>query len=332
MELFNIITLVFIILGAVILLMSATSTSKIFHLLKNDQLKTNWKKLRLLMLVFFFGYLAIGTAVILEKNDLLILLSGTIFLMGALFVFIVVRTGLDSFIKLNEMNQNLGDTQVKNLELEKFAYITSHDLKAPLRGISSLATFIKEDLEDGLTEDVKSHVDLMQGRIEHLENLITGILHYSRIGKILIESIDLNLMVKQELENYVTLKNVVFNIDENLPVINGDKIQLSQVVSNLISNAIKHNDKEVCMINISCLEDSEHYIITFKDNGPGIEMQYHEKIFDVFQTLDSKDTPDNTGIGLSIVKKIIEKHNAKIWVESNGKLGSKFIISYSKAF
>lgn len=319
-----------ILLGALIMLMSARYTKKIFDILPNSKLKGNWKKLRFLMLIFLVGYLVVAIVVILGKTELLAFLSGVIFFMGALFVFIVVGTGLDSFKKLKDLNQNLDDTELKNKELEQFAYITSHDLKAPLRGISSLASFIKEDLETGKTDKVYNHLSTLQGRVKRLEDLINGILYYSKIGKIKPEPIDLNPMILEEFKNYQNLSNLIFTTKGKLPIINGDRIQLSQVISNLISNAVKYNDKEVCEVCISSIGKSESYEITFEDNGPGIAPKYHQKIFEVFQTLTEKDTFESTGIGLSIVKKIIEKHQGTIRVESNGKLGTKFIISYPK--
>lgn len=319
-----------IIFGAFIMLMSAAYTKKIFNILPNNKLRRSWKKLRFLMLLFLVGYLVVATVVILGQTELLAILSGVIFFMGSLFVFLVVHTGLVSFRKLKELNQNLDDTELKNKELEQFAYITSHDLKTPIRGISSLASFIKEDLEAGQTEDVYNHLDTMQGRVKRLESLINGILQYSKIGKIIPEAVDLNKMMRGEAKNYQDPTAVKFIINGTLPTITGDKIQLSQVVSNLISNAVKYNDKDVCEITIFSVENTYTYEITFADNGPGIAPKYHQKIFEVFQTLEQKDTYENTGIGLAIVKKIIEKHEGKISVESDGKLGTKFIIKYPK--
>ena len=117
-----------ILLGVFIMLLSAGNTKKIFDTLPNSELRGNWKKLRLLMFIFLAGYLAAATVVTLGQTELLAILSGLIFFMGSLLVFLVVRTGLDSFRKLKELNQNVDDTELKNKELEKFAYITSHDL------------------------------------------------------------------------------------------------------------------------------------------------------------------------------------------------------------
>lgn len=319
-----------ILLGALIMLMSAAYTKKIFTILPYNNLKANWKKLRVLMLVFLVGYLAVAVVVILGQTKLLALLSGVIFFMGSLFVFIVVRTGLDSFKKLKELNQNLDNTELKNKELEEFAYITSHDLKTPLRGISSLTSFIKEDLEAGETDEVYNHLSTMQERVKRLEDLINGILQYSKIGKIKLEPIDLHTMIQEEFKNYQDFPNVKCTTKGTLPTINGDKIQLSQVISNLISNAVKYNNKAICEICISSIEKPKFYEITFEDNGPGIASKYQQKIFEVFQTLNAKDTYESTGLGLAIVKKIIEKHEGTIRVESDGTLGTKFIISYPK--
>ena len=320
-----------ILLGAFIMFLSARYTKKIFNTLPDSQLQGNWKKLRILMLIFLVGYLAVATVVILGQTDLLAVLSGVIFFMGSLFVFIVVRTGLDSFKRLKELNQNLDDTELKNKELEQFAYITSHDLKTPIRGISSLASFIKEDLEAGETDDVYDHLETMQGRVKRLENLIDGILHYSKIGKINPEKVDLNKMLRGEAKNYQNPEKVQIIKKDTLPTIYGDKIQLSQVISNLIGNAVKYNDKDVCKIIISSTETSDFYEITFADNGPGIDPKYHEKIFEVFQTLDDKNKNESTGLGLSIVKKILEKHQGSIRVESDGKFGTAFVILYPKS-
>lgn len=326
----NYIIATLIFLGALIMLLSATYAKKIFIILPDNKLKNDWKKLRLLMFLFLIGYLVVVMVVIYGKTELLALFSGLIFFMGSLFVFLVVRTGLDSFKKLKKLHTNLDDTELKNKELEQFAYITSHDLKTPLRGISSLATFIKDDLKAGQTDQVDTYLTMLQGQTERLENLINGILHYSKIGKITLELVNLTTIVKDEFKNYQNLNNVTLTIKGKLPVINGDKIQLSQVVSNLVSNALKHNDKEICEVTISSVESPNFHEIIFEDNGPGIPPEYRQKIFEVFQTLKDKDTAENTGIGLSIVKKIIEKHEGTIRITSGEKLGAKFIISYPK--
>ncbi|WP_075601641.1 sensor histidine kinase [Saccharicrinis aurantiacus] len=330
MTLYDYITITFISVGAVIMLLSANRTKRILNMLPTNKLRGKWRGLSISMFVFFIGYLFVVLLVILGRSELLEFLSGIIFLLGSHFVFIVVSSGLDSFKKIKEINQNLSDTELKNKELERFAYVTSHDLKAPLRGIYSLASFIKADLEDGQTEEVQDHLNTLLKQVERLENLINGILHYSKIGKITVEAINLNLLVHEEYEKYQNLNNVKLEIQGTLPTINGDKTQISQLISNLLNNAIEYNDKKLCQITISSEEKPNFYEISFEDNGPGIPSKYHEKIFEVFQTLAHKDIHESTGIGLSIVKKIMDKHEGEVKVESDGKLGTKFIIVCSK--
>lgn len=329
MNLYDLIIALLIFFGALIILLSAKYTRKIFNLLTESKSISSWKKLRLLMIVFFIGYLAMTVVVLLGNAELLALFSGVIFFAGALFVFMVVSTGLDSFKRLHELHQNLDNQELKNEELEEFAHVISHDLKAPLRGISSLATFIKEDVESGNVQDIEEHFTFLQERVQHLEDLINGILEYSKIGKLKYDPINLNELIGDEFTMYKKLGNVSYTFNTRLPIIYGDRIQIHQVFSNLISNAVKYNDKELCEVHISCVELPMHYEITFEDNGPGIDPKFQHKIFDIFQTLGQTST-ESTGVGLSIVKKIIEKHEGKIVVKSDGNLGTKFLITYPK--
>ena len=326
MEFTNYIILILIAFGALIMLLSATTTKEVFNLLSDKKLKANWLKLYGLMLVFFVGYIAVIVLVILNISNFLVYITGAIFFMGALFVYIVVNTGLDSITKLKKVNQSLDDTEQKNKELEQFAYVTSHDLKTPLRGISSLASFIKQDLSTNNTEEVFNHVDLIQNQVERLEDLINGILNYSKIGEITFEEVNLNTILKQEFEIHKNSKKVKLITTGKLPIVQGDKIQLSQVFSNLIGNAIKYNDKDICEIYVSSNKKDNYHEIVFIDNGPGIDPKYHHKIFEVFQTLDTSHNEESTGIGLSIVKKVIENHQGKISVSSNGRKRTQFTI------
>lgn len=330
MNLSDYIICILIFLGAIIILISAKYTQKIFHLLSESKLKNNWKKLRLLMFLFAIAYIGVIVLVVLGKTEWLSLLSGGIFFMGSLFVFIVVRSGLNSFRRLKELHLNLDSQELKNEELQEFAHVISHDLKAPLRGISSLAFFIKEDIESGNKKDVDEHFSLLQDRVQHLENLIDGILDYSKIGELKMEEVDLNKLIEEEFVIYQKVSNLKYTVKQKLPTIHGDKMQLFQVFSNLISNAAKYNDKDVCEIIISCVELPMYYEIVMEDNGPGIAPKYHHKIFEIFQTLNHTYSKEGTGVGLAIVKKILEKHEGKIIVKSDGKQGTKFVITYPK--
>jgi PAS domain S-box-containing protein len=225
----------------------------------------------------------------------------------------------------------LVDLEKNNKELDQFAYVVSHDLKAPLRAINNLAEWIVEDMPE-MPEDVKNNLDLLRGRILRMENLINGVLDYSRIGrtKIVNESIDMNLMLSQIIETIVPVEGFEVSVDPNFPEIFSAKILLYQVFSNLISNAVKYSDKSIGKIECLYKELDNFYQFTVKDNGPGIEKEYQERVFGVFQTIAARDKKESTGIGLSIVKKIIEEKGGIIYIESEDGDGTSFIFTLPK--
>lgn len=223
--------------------------------------------------------------------------------------------------KLKEVNEDLARS---NEELMKFAYVASHDLKAPLRAVNNLATWINEDTKQN--KDVSHYLDMLNSRIKRMENLINGLLEYSRIGRIYVdkESVNVNEIIKEVSEE---LECAGITIDGELPIVEINRTRIKQIFSNLIGNSIKHHHNlSDLIVKISCISNDSH-VFCVMDNGPGIEPEYHEKIFEIFQTLKTKDEVESTGIGLAIVKKIIEEENGKIWLESELGQGSKFFFS-----
>lgn len=225
--------------------------------------------------------------------------------------------------KLQEYTHHLERT---NRELDKFASIVSHDLKAPLRAIGNLTGWIEEDAGDTLTPEVRTNFDMIKQRVKRMEDLINAILDYSRADKrsgdeVVIKTSDL---VLETLEFIGKPENVILHLAPNLPQLTTDKTRLAQVFSNLLGNAIKYNDKTEIHIDVNAEEQAEGWVFSIKDNGPGIEKQYHEKIFVIFQTLNRRDDVESTGVGLAIVKKIIEDQGGKIWVESEQGKGADF--------
>lgn len=231
-----------------------------------------------------------------------------------------------------QVNDHLLELQKTNEELDKFAYIVSHDLKAPLRGISTLADFIQEDIKSGNTEEVIENMDLLKGRVTRMSNLINGILEYSRIGKMEgeLSQIDLNQFLPEIIELIAPPSNVTIEIDPSLPNIYSIKTGIQQIFQNLISNAIKYNDKDQCVIKIRFTNHAKNYEFRIKDNGPGIPKEYHQKIFGIFQTLQPRDRVESTGVGLSIVKKRVEHLGGRIRVISQEGMGSTFIFNLKK--
>ena len=219
--------------------------------------------------------------------------------------------------------------QVINDELKDFAHIVSHDLKAPLRAISSLSQWIVQDYSEKLDDDGKAQFDLLSGRVKKMENLIDGILQYSRAsnenGE--KEDVDLKLIVGEVVDMLSPPDHIRIEIQDNLPVMLLARTRIQQVFQNIISNAIKYNDKEEGVVAVRYKKEGDNYVFSISDNGPGIEQRHFDKVFQIFQTLDVKESYDSTGIGLTIVKKTIELHGGKIWLESEIGKGTTFFFS-----
>ncbi|HQF28968.1 MAG TPA: ATP-binding protein [Bacteroidia bacterium] len=225
---------------------------------------------------------------------------------------------------------NVANLERSNRELDQFAYVVSHDLKAPLRAIASLAEWIEEDLEEKLTPESKSNLELLRGRVLRMESLIHGILAYSKAGKVTgdLKMVDVNKLINDIIDSLNPSPHIKITVDENMPIIEAEETKLYQVLGNLISNSIKYNDKPKGIIQVKYLDLEGICQFTVEDNGPGIEKEYHNRIFMIFQTLSARDQVESTGIGLSIVKKIVEEQGGKIWIESEPGQGAKFIFTW----
>mgnify|MGYP000120810291 FL=1 len=230
-----------------------------------------------------------------------------------------------------ELKVVLSDLEKKNVELDQFGYIVSHDLKAPLRAINNLAEWIVEDMPD-MPKDVEANFKTLRGRVLRMENMINGVLEYSKIGRAKIEreKIDVTQLLNQIIDAIVPSNGFEVNIEGTMPIINSEPILLEQIFSNLISNSVKYNDKETGEINCSYRSIPGFHEFTVSDNGPGIEEEYYEKVFLVFQTIEARDKKESTGIGLSIVKKIIEEKGGYIRIESVVGDGVSFIFAIPK--
>jgi signal transduction histidine kinase len=229
------------------------------------------------------------------------------------------------------LSENISLLKRKNSELDQFAHIVSHDMKAPLRGIDNLVNWIEEDHWQELSPKVKEYVELIRTRIIRGENLINGILSYSRVAQYSIEKeiVNVNQVLQDIAQGYERPSKLTIKIQPEMPVLTTEKVPFLQVFNNLISNAIKYNDKSVSEIEISYEERTDHFIFAVGDNGPGIAPQYHDKIFKIFQTLNGNSI-ESTGVGLAIVKKILDDRKQKITIQSEPGKGSRFSFTWPK--
>ncbi|MDP2187832.1 MAG: ATP-binding protein [Sphingobacteriaceae bacterium] len=233
-----------------------------------------------------------------------------------------------------ELNEQLSQKNIaleqSIKELDQFAYIISHDLKAPLRAINNLADWIEEDLAGKIEADVAAHLRLLKDRSMRMGQLIDGVLKYSRAGR---EQSDVQTVnCEQLIADLRALLGIEANIQiltKNLPLLQTDKLKLQQVLANLLSNAVKYGRTEGAIIEISYQKTGDHGVFCVKDNGPGLPPEYHEKIFNIFTMLD-KPKDDSTGIGLAIVKKIVEEKGGRVWVASRPGEGASFYFEWKE--
>lgn len=222
--------------------------------------------------------------------------------------------------------------QQANKELRDFAYVTSHDLKSPLRAINTLANWLYLDYADKFDDKAKEQMNLLLGRVERMHHLIEAIFQFSSLGNYLgkKEDVDLNNLLDNILKKLSPPENFFIRVDQELPTINYEKERIEQVFEHLISNAIQFIKKEDGKINIGCIEEENEWQFYVKDNGPGIDKKYFDQIFEMFKTLQSRDELETSGIGLTIVKKIIEMNEGRVWLESKVGVGSTFFFTVPK--
>ncbi len=231
-----------------------------------------------------------------------------------------------------QLNESYDQLKYANQELKDFAYVASHDLKAPLRGIKTLAEWIATDYADKFDDAGKEQFRLLTSRVDRMHNLIDGILQYSRIGRIHEKpaKINLNALIADIIDMLAPPKNIEIVIENTLPDVTFEETRIRQILQNLISNAVKYMDKPNGKISIGFTDQTDHWKFNVSDNGPGIDEKYYDKIFRIFQTLAPRDNYESTGIGLALVKKIVEFYGGKVWVTSEVGQGSTFFFTILK--
>jgi light-regulated signal transduction histidine kinase (bacteriophytochrome) len=242
--------------------------------------------------------------------------------------------GIAAFVDITDQKNAERALARSNEELKNFAYVASHDLQEPLRMVISYLSLLERRYHDRLDEQANEFIDFAVTGGKRMKVLIDDLLEYSRVDTQERPDtlVDMNELVSR------TLRTLEASIKENeaeifvshLPTVSGDEQQLTQVLQNLVSNAIKFHGDRRPAIHIGCSHDQEKWICHVKDNGIGLNMEYSNRIFQMFQRLNSNEKYEGTGVGLAIVKKIVERHGGKVWVESEEGKGATFFFTLPK--
>lgn len=236
---------------------------------------------------------------------------------GAVVSFQNISELLQSRRKLKENMEELAE---RNQELDQFAHVASHDLKAPLNAIARLAEWIEEDSAKDLSDESRSHLELMKGRIIRMRRLLDDLLTYARAGRNKTPVEEINVVeIANDIFDLQAVENFELHVAEIPDALVLPRVPFEQVLRNLFSNAIKHHDKPVGHIDLLFERVANRYRFGVRDDGPGIPEEYHERIFGMFQTLKPRDETEGSGMGLAFVKKLIHAYNGRIWIESKGR-------------
>ena len=230
------------------------------------------------------------------------------------------------------VEERTAELKTVNRELREFASVVSHDLKAPLRGIKQLASWLVEDYAERFDPEGQTMIELLMSQVQHMDTLIDGILKYSRAGRVLgvEEEVDLTLLLDTIQDAIAPPDSMTITLKQPLPVVFVDRMRLTQIFQNLLENAIKFMDKPEGHITVSCLDRGQYWQLCVADNGPGIDPGEQERIFRIFQRIGHHDEKEGAGIGLALVKKILEAGGEKIWLEANPGEGCQFYFTLKK--
>ncbi|WP_373539305.1 PAS domain S-box protein [Chamaesiphon sp.] len=231
---------------------------------------------------------------------------------------------------LRELDKSQAALTERNRELDSFVHVVAHDLKAPLRGITNLSQWIEDDLEGVMATEIQKHTILLRSRVKRMEATIDGLLDYARVGRLDMrhEPVAVTQLLAEAIDSIDPPPTFTIAIDPQLPTLNTSRLLLSQVFTNLISNAVRHHDRSDGSIHIFGRDLGDVYEFVVADDGPGIAPEHHEQIFTLFRAVNPQKRSDSTGIGLSIVKKIIETAGGTIRLESQLGKGTTFYFTW----
>lgn len=238
-------------------------------------------------------------------------------------------------IQQHDVKHALSRLELKNKELEQFAYVASHDLREPLRMVTSFMSMLKNKYEKLLDAKAHTYINFAIDGGRRMQTMIGDLLELSRAGNMAVkEKVDINSILKEVLQNIQKLieeNDADIIIKKELPVLPASKTDMTRLLQNLLSNAIKFRKKEINpVIIINAIEQDEDWLFSIQDNGIGIEKEKAEKIFEPFVRLHSQQTYEGTGIGLAVCKKVVEHYSGRIWIESEEGIGTTFYFTLNK--
>jgi PAS domain S-box-containing protein len=235
-------------------------------------------------------------------------------------------------IDITDRNRDRSALEERNQELDSFVHVVSHDLKAPLRAISNLSRWIEEDLAGSIPAANQEQMNLLRTRVKRMEATIDGLLDYARIGRTedSIKTVAIAALLAETIDTLAPPPTFTIAIAQNLPTLQTKRLPLSQVFANLIGNAIKHHDRIDGTIHLGIAERYDFYEFAVADDGPGIALEFQERVFNIFQAVNPQNRTDSTGIGLAIVKKIVEAEGGTIRLESQPGRGTTFYFTWPK--
>ncbi len=252
---------------------------------------------------------------------------------GAIVKWYGTNTDIDDHKRLAEERDLLiSALERSNKELDSFVYVASHDLKAPLRGITNIAEWLQADLAEALNEQSRGHLDMLRRRVAHMSALIDGVLRYSRAGRLgeARQDVAVGGLLRRVVDLLAPPEGATIDVAEGMPSLHTTEVALQQVFLNLIGNALKHAKRTDVRVAIGVRDADECWVFSVTDNGPGIAPQHRERVWSLFQTLPSMDAADNTGIGLSIVRKTVAARRGTAWIEASSEAGTTFSFSWPK--
>ena len=219
-----------------------------------------------------------------------------------------------------------------NTELDKFAYVASHDLRAPLRVIDNASRWLEEDLAEFLDDDTRESMDLLRSRVVRMEQLLQDLLDHCRIGRVSLgEAVIDGPELVENIQALAALpEDFRFDVGDGFGSILLPQFPIQTVLVNLVSNAVKHHDRPDGRVSLSVTETETEFVFEVQDDGPGIPAEFHEKVFDMFQTLKPRDDVEGSGMGLAIVKKTVEVAGGAIALDSAPGQGSLFRVTWPR--